>query len=71
MDRLKEWRRLRAKAEGVPASAVFADKTLVEIAQQMPADWADLAGISGLGPTKLDRYADQVLTIVDAARPTS
>lgn len=68
MDRLKEWRRMRAKVDGVPAYVVFPDKTLVEIAQQMPTDWADLAGISGVGPTKLDRYADEILTIVQNAR---
>ncbi len=68
MDRLKEWRRMRAKADGVPAYVVFPDKTLVEIAQQMPTDRADLAGISGVGPTKLDRYADEILTIVKVAR---
>jgi DNA helicase-2/ATP-dependent DNA helicase PcrA len=69
MDRLKEWRRKRAQAEGVPAYVVFHDRTLVEIAQQMPTDWADLAAISGVGSTKLDRYADEILKIVDAARP--
>jgi DNA helicase-2/ATP-dependent DNA helicase PcrA len=71
MDRLKEWRRKRAKADGVPAYVVFQDRTLVEIAQQMPSDWADLAAISGVGPAKLDRYGDEVLQIVDAARPRS
>jgi DNA helicase-2/ATP-dependent DNA helicase PcrA len=69
MDRLKEWRRKRAHAEGVPAYVVFHDKTLVEIAQQMPTDWADLAAISGVGPAKLDRYADDVLKIVEDSRP--
>jgi superfamily II DNA helicase RecQ len=71
MDRLKEWRRIRARAEGVPPYVVFHDKTLVEIAQQMPTDWADLAAISGVGSAKLDRYADEVLKIVAAARPKS
>jgi len=71
MDRLKEWRRMRAKVDGVPAYVVFPDKTLVEIAQQKPTDWADLAGISGVGPAKLDRYADEVLRIVEGARSGS
>lgn len=68
MDRLKEWRRKRAYADGVRADAVFRDRTLAEIAEQMPGDWADLAAISGIGPAKLDRYADEVLTIVRVAR---
>src|SRR4029450_12684321 len=29
-------------------------------------DWADLAAISGVGPAKLERYADEVLAVVAA-----
>ena len=70
MDRLKEWRRRRASADGVPAYVVFQDRTLSEIAEQMPSDWADLAAISGVGPAKLERYADEILALVKDARPT-
>ena len=47
---------------------VFHDVTLAQIADRKPKDWADLAAISGVGPTKLERYADEVLEIVAAAR---
>ena len=63
-DRLKEWRRKRAKADDVPPYVVFHDRTLAEIADQKPRDWADLAAISGVGPAKLERYADEILEIV-------
>jgi DNA helicase-2/ATP-dependent DNA helicase PcrA len=63
-DRLKEWRRGRARNDGVPAYVVFPDTTLAAIAEHRPRDWADLAGISGVGPAKLERYADDVLAIV-------
>ncbi|HEX7247818.1 MAG TPA: 3'-5' exonuclease, partial [Actinomycetota bacterium] len=63
-DRLREWRRGRASADGVPAYVVFHDATLAEIAERKPRDWADLAAVPGIGPTKLDRYADEVLAIV-------
>jgi DNA helicase II / ATP-dependent DNA helicase PcrA len=65
-DRLKEWRRKRANADGVPAYVVFHDRTLAEIAERRCKDWADLAAISGVGPAKLDRYADEVLAVVAA-----
>jgi len=65
-DRLKEWRRKRANADGVPAYVVFHDRTLAEIAERECKDWADLAAISGVGPAKLERYADEVLAIVAA-----
>jgi superfamily II DNA helicase RecQ len=63
-DRLKEWRRGRAKADGVPAYVVFHDRTLAAIADAHPRDWADLASISGVGERKLDLYAEDVLAIV-------
>src|SRR5213593_2896007 len=65
-DRLKEWRRKRAQADGVPAYVVFHDRTLADIAERKPRDWADLAGIAGVGPAKLERYADEVLTVIAA-----
>jgi DNA helicase II / ATP-dependent DNA helicase PcrA len=63
-DRLKEWRRTRASADSVPAYVIFHDRTLAEIAERKPRDWADLAAVPGVGPAKLDRYADEVLAIV-------
>jgi DNA helicase-2/ATP-dependent DNA helicase PcrA len=65
-DRLREWRRRRASVDGVPAYVVFHDATLAQIAESRPRDWADLAAISGIGPAKLERYADEVLEIVAA-----
>ena len=63
-DRLKTWRRERAAADGVPAYVVFHDATLAEIAERKPSTRDQLASVSGVGPTKLDRYADEVLTVV-------
>jgi DNA helicase II / ATP-dependent DNA helicase PcrA len=66
LGRLKEWRRKRAQADGVPAYVVFHDRTLAEIAERKCKDWADLAAVSGVGPAKLERYADEVLAIVES-----
>jgi DNA helicase-2/ATP-dependent DNA helicase PcrA len=64
---LRSWRARRAKEDGVPAYVIFHDATLRAIAERRPRDWADLAGVSGVGPAKLERYADEVLEIVNAA----
>ena len=61
---LKAWRRERAKADGVPAFVVFHDRTLEEIAGRLPGNLGELAGISGVGPAKLERYGDAVLEAV-------
>jgi DNA helicase II / ATP-dependent DNA helicase PcrA len=65
-ERLRAWRRDRAKADGVPAYVVFHDATLATIAERRPRDWADLAAVPGIGPAKLERYADEVLAVVAA-----
>jgi DNA helicase-2/ATP-dependent DNA helicase PcrA len=63
-DRLREWRKKRAISDGVPPYVIFHDKTLIEIAEARPKDWADLAVIAGVGEKKLDLYADDVLEII-------
>ena len=61
---LKEWRRERAQADGIPAYVVFHDATLAEIVRVAPRNEAELAGISGVGPAKLERYAADVLAVL-------
>jgi len=58
---LRRWRRERADADGVPAYVVFHDTTLAEIAERRPASRGELADVPGIGPTKLDRYGDELL----------
>jgi DNA helicase II / ATP-dependent DNA helicase PcrA len=58
---LRRWRADRAKADDVPAFVVFHDSTLHEIAAARPQTREELSAISGVGPTKLERYADDLL----------
>ena len=55
-----------AKADDVPAYVVFHDTTLHEIAARRPASREELSAISGVGPTKLERYADDLLEALAA-----
>ena len=64
---LREWRLKRAKDDGVPAYVVFHDRTLAEIAERAPTTRGELATVSGVGPAKLERYADDVLAALSAA----
>jgi DNA helicase-2/ATP-dependent DNA helicase PcrA len=61
---LRKWRLERARAGNVPAYVVFHDRVLEEIASRKPRDWADLAAIEGIGPVKLERYADEILDLL-------
>jgi ATP-dependent DNA helicase RecQ len=62
---LREWR-LRA-ANGKPAYTVANNRTLEGIAASRPTDRAGLAAIHGVGPTFIERHADDVLELVAAA----
>ncbi|MGN6429433.1 MAG: ATP-dependent helicase [Gaiellaceae bacterium] len=64
---LKQWRLERAKADEVPAYVVFHNSTLEEIAERGPRTLAELASVPGVGPTKLERYGDEVLAALAAA----
>jgi DNA helicase II / ATP-dependent DNA helicase PcrA len=66
-DRLKAWRRARAQADGVPAYVVFHDATLAAIAERKPGSRVQLSQVPGVGPAKLERYADEVLALVASA----
>lgn len=66
-DRLKAWRLERAKADDVPAYVVFTDATLELIAEHKPGDERALSAINGVGPSKIERYADDVLALVAGA----
>ncbi len=61
---LRAWRLERARADAVPPYVIFHDATLAAIADRRPRSLADLAGISGIGPTKLDRYGEELISIV-------
>jgi hypothetical protein len=65
-DNLKEWRRQRADADGVPPYVVFHDAHLRAIAQAAPTSLIALSRCPGVGPTKLDRYGDEVLEVLEA-----
>jgi len=58
---LRAWRAERLKADDVPAFVVFHDSTLHEIAAVRPQTREELSAISGVGPAKLERHADDVL----------
>ena len=60
-ERLRTWRAAAAREQGVPAYVVFHDATLREIATRRPLTSAELAGVSGVGATKLERHGAGVL----------
>lgn len=68
MDALRAWRRETAAANGAPAYTVFTDATLDAIAERDPHGRQALLAVPGVGPAKLEAFADAVLEILAAHR---
>ncbi|MDO8984595.1 DNA helicase RecQ [Cypionkella sp.] len=64
---LKAKRRALAEAAGVPAYVIFADKTLIEMAEVRPATLDAMMGITGVGAKKLESYGSAFLQIITGA----
>jgi DNA helicase-2/ATP-dependent DNA helicase PcrA len=64
VQQLRDWRLARSREDGVPAYVVFDNKTLQAIADRRPSDRSTLAAVPGVGPKKLEQYADEVLAIL-------
>ena len=64
LDKLKDWRYVEAQAQSVPAFVIFHDSTLAGIAATNPKTLDALAGISGIGAKKLDRYGKAILELL-------
>lgn len=63
-ERLRGCRRRLAEERGVPAYVVFSDATLAEMAASRPLSIGELAFVSGVGPTKLQRYGAEFLKVL-------
>src|SRR6056297_1874987 len=61
---LKAKRRALAETARVPAYVIFTDRTLIEMAETRPATLDQMARISGVGATKLERYGAAFLEVV-------
>ena len=63
-EKLRAWRGATAKEQGVPAYVVFHDATLRSIAVAAPSTLRELAGISGVGESKLAKYGESILGLL-------
>ena len=63
-EQLRAWRRKRAEADGVPAYVVFNDRTLAALTERLPRSRGELLAVEGIGPSKLDRYGDELLALL-------
>ncbi|MET1038819.1 MAG: ATP-dependent DNA helicase UvrD2 [Aeromicrobium sp.] len=65
---LRSWRKEQATEQGKPAYVIFTDATLQSIAETKPTDVGALAKVPGIGPSKIEQYAESVLEMVSESR---
>ena len=61
--RLKKWRADEAKRLQVPVFIVMHDRTLIALAAARPRNPRELLEIDGIGPTKVERFGEQLLQL--------
>ncbi len=64
LEKLIEWRRNRARADGVPAYVVADNKTLAAVTARRPTSEAGLLGVPGIGQRKVATYGAEILAII-------
>ena len=62
--RLKHLRKVLAQEHDVPPFVIFRDATLAEMSDAKPTSEAQLLEVSGVGKTKLQRYGDAFLQLI-------
>lgn len=65
---LREWRRITAKEQGVPAFVVLHDTTLEEICRRRPSSMTELLSITGIGERKAEVYGKGILAALERYR---
>jgi ATP-dependent DNA helicase RecQ len=64
LQKLKVLRTRLASTARVPAYVIFSDRSLVEMAQQLPRSEVQFLGIHGVGDLKLANYGRQFLDVI-------
>ena len=62
-EQLKQWRAGVAKQLGAPAFTVMHDSVMNEVASTQPHNLRELEGVRGMGPTKTNRWGEDILAI--------
>ncbi len=63
-ERLRDWRKERAKTDEIAAFMVFSNATLELVAELKPRTPTALKAINGIGPEKLEKYGPELLELV-------
>ncbi len=63
-DKLRQLRSTLAQERSVPAYVIFSNRTLDELAIAKPRSLRELAGIHGIGPSRVESYGDEIIATI-------
>ena len=63
--RLRSWRRDRARVDGVPAYTLFTDRTARELAATRPRDPDGLRAVWGMGDARVRAFGEELLAVIE------
>lgn len=63
---LKAWRNEKAAEWGVPVYMILAQKSILEILNNLPSEITELEAIKGLGKLKIKKYGNEILELVNS-----
>ena len=64
-EKLRSWRSAQARTKKIPAYTIFHDKTLKALASVQPKDETGLLQISGIGQAKVEKYGEEILSLIN------
>ena len=67
IEKLKTWRRVRARVEGVPAYRVLSNRVLLAVASENPKTIERLQDLKGFGRKSAEVYGSEILAILQSS----
>jgi DNA topoisomerase-3 len=64
VEAMREWRLAEARRQGIPAFRILSNRTLLAVADALPASEDELLAVKGIGPTLARKYGHQILELV-------
>jgi DNA topoisomerase-3 len=64
VEAMREWRLAEARQQGIPAFHILSNRTLLAVAEALPASEDELLAVRGIGPTLARKYGHRILELV-------